>query len=109
MRNTSLTFIKILNTYIKGTMRILIAIIATNTPFFPNNITGKEAIHATKTELSTISDYVNVPEIAISHIQHTRIPITIAIVYIVDIMAFSFMLFSSFLFNSMRFSLNFSS
>ncbi len=54
-----------------------------------------------------ISDHVNVPEIAMSHMQHTIIPVIIALVYIVDIMAFLFMLFSYFLFNSMRFSLNF--
>lgn len=90
-------------------MLILMAIIATSTPLFPNNITGKDAIHVTKTELSTISDHVNVPEIAISHIQHTKIPIPIAIVYIVDIRVFLFILFSSFLFNSIRFSFTFSS
>ena len=56
-----------------------------------------------------INDHVNVPEMAISHMQHTIMPIVIAIVYIVDIIAFLFMLFSSFLFNSMRFSLTFSS
>ena len=72
-------FYKTLNMYINGTMRILIAIIATNTPFFPNNITGKDAIHVTKTELSTISDHISVPETATSHMQQTRIPITIAI------------------------------
>ena len=39
MLNTSFTFIKILNMYINGTIIILIAIIATSTPLFPNNIT----------------------------------------------------------------------
>ena len=84
MLNTSLTFIKILNMYINGKMRILMATIATKTPFFPNNITGKDAIHVIKIELSVISDHVRVPEIATSHIQHTRIPITMVIVYIID-------------------------
>ena len=58
MLNTSLTFIKILNMYINGKMRILMATIATKTPFFPNNITGKDAIHVIKIELSVISDHV---------------------------------------------------
>ena len=80
MLNTSFTFIKILNIYINGTIVILIAIIATNIPFFPNKITGKDAIHVTNIELSTISDHVNVPEMAISHIQHTIMAIIIAIV-----------------------------
>ena len=109
MLNTSLTFIKILNMYINGKMRILMATIATKTPFFPNNITGKDAIHVIKIELSVISDHVRVPEIATSHIQHTRIPIAMVIVYIIDIIVFLFILFSSFRFNSMRFSLTFSS
>ena len=95
--------------YINGTIIILIAIIATSTPLFPNNITGNDVIHVTNIELSTINDHVSVPEMAISHMQHTIMPIVIAIVYIVDIIAFLFMLFSSFLFNSMRFSLTFSS
>ncbi len=73
MLNTSLTFIKILNMYINGKMRILMATIATKTPFFPNNITGKDAIHVIKIELSVISDHVRVPEIATSHIQHTSV------------------------------------
>lgn len=53
MLNTSLTFIKILNMYINGKMRILMATIATKTPFFPNNITGKDAIHVIKIELTS--------------------------------------------------------
>ena len=59
---------------------MLMATIATKTPFFPSKITGKDAIHVTKIELREISDHVSVPEIAISHIQHTRIPITMVIV-----------------------------
>lgn len=60
-----------LNMYINGKMRILIATIAIKTPFFPNNTIGKDAIHVSKIELSVMSDHVSVPDIATSHIQHT--------------------------------------
>lgn len=61
MLNTSLTLIKILNMYINGKIRILMATIATKTPFFPSSTTGNDAIHVTKIELSVISDHVSVP------------------------------------------------
>ena len=58
------------------------------TPLFPNNIIGKEIIHANKIALNVISDHVKAPVIVISQIQHTIIPIIIVTVKIIDIRGF---------------------
>ena len=47
----------------------------TTIPLFPNRILGKDTAHAKAMELTGISDHVKLPDIAISQMRHTMIPI----------------------------------
>lgn len=104
IEKTAFTFIKSLNMYKYGIVKILIAIKPPRNPFLPNIITGNDTIQANIIELIGIIDQVNLPDVAISQMAHTMNPINSVVEKMIEITTFFLMLFSSFFFSAIRFS-----
>ncbi|MCI8727482.1 MAG: hypothetical protein HFG66_15480 [Hungatella sp.] len=104
MENTSLTWMNRPNKNRYGKIKKLndrrLAII----PFFPRIIPGKNMTHAKMMELTGMGDHVNLPDIAISQIRHTTIPVKRVTENTIEIITFFILLCSSFLFKAIRFS-----
>lgn len=95
MRKTAVLFTRMLIIYKKGIIKMLSESIAPKIPLLPDNIMGKEIIHANMIELNAVRDHVKAPVIAISQIQHTIMPIIIVTVKITDITVFLLIFFIS--------------
>lgn len=85
IEKTAFIFIKSLNMYKYGIIKILIDINPPRNPFLPNIITGNDTTQANIIELIGIRDHVKLPDIAISQMAHTINPINSVVEKMIEI------------------------